>query len=86
MSDLSYSLGFDSAMLTAELGGRAGDCKNYYRKVSSAKIGDEASAGGGIALRIGEFAREHNVTIDTIRHYMEMELLLPAKVREFYVN
>jgi len=79
VSDLSYSLGFDSAMLTAELGGRAGDCKNYYRKVSSAKIGDEASAGGGIALRIGEFAREHNVTIDTIRHYMEMELLLPAK-------
>ncbi len=30
-------------------------------------------------MRIGEFAKKYNLTIDTIRHYMDIELLLPEK-------
>lgn len=30
-------------------------------------------------MRIGEFAKNFNVTIDTIRHYTEMGLLIPSK-------
>jgi DNA-binding transcriptional MerR regulator/SAM-dependent methyltransferase len=31
-------------------------------------------------MRIGEFAKKHGVTIDTVRHYMELELIIPEKV------
>ncbi len=30
-------------------------------------------------MRIGEFAKKYDLTIDTIRHYMDIELLLPEK-------
>lgn len=30
-------------------------------------------------MRIGEFAKKHEITIDTIRHYMDLQLLLPDK-------
>ncbi len=30
-------------------------------------------------MRIGEFAQKHSLTIDAIRHYMDLELLLPDK-------
>lgn len=30
-------------------------------------------------MKIGEFAKKNNTTIDTIRHYMNLKLLLPLK-------
>lgn len=31
-------------------------------------------------MKIGEFAKRFEITIDTVRHYMELELLIPEKV------
>jgi len=33
----------------------------------------------GTGMRIGEFAKKHGITIDTIRHYMDLELIIPDK-------
>lgn len=30
-------------------------------------------------MKIGQFANQNNVSIDTIRHYMDLKLLLPVK-------
>ena len=30
-------------------------------------------------MRISEFAQKHNITVDTVRHYMELGLILPEK-------
>jgi len=35
-------------------------------------------------MRIGEFAVKNNTTIDTIRHYMDLSLLIPGKVGPYY--
>ncbi|WP_202708815.1 MerR family transcriptional regulator [Sporosalibacterium faouarense] len=35
-------------------------------------------------MRIGEFAKKNQVSIDTIRHYMDLDLLLPDKVNGQY--
>lgn len=40
--------------------------------------------GGDYLLKIGEFSQKHNVTIDTIRHYMEKGLILPEKIGGHY--
>lgn len=36
-------------------------------------------------MKIGEFARKHNVTIDTVRHYISQGLLTPLRVNTQYV-
>jgi DNA-binding transcriptional MerR regulator len=35
-------------------------------------------------MKIGEFAKQHHVSIDMIRHYMDLELLLPEKQGSHY--
>lgn len=35
-------------------------------------------------MKIGAFAKQNQVTIDTIRHYIDMELLIPQKVNKQY--
>ncbi|VEF49260.1 MerR family transcriptional regulator [Bacillus freudenreichii] len=35
-------------------------------------------------MKIGEFAKKFDVTIDTVRHYIEMGLLIPTKERSHY--
>ena len=35
-------------------------------------------------MKIGEFARKHNVTIDTVRHYISMGLLTPLRINVQY--
>ena len=35
-------------------------------------------------MKIGQFASDHKVSIDTIRHYMDMNLLLPSKDKAHY--
>ncbi|MBB6217103.1 DNA-binding transcriptional MerR regulator [Anaerosolibacter carboniphilus] len=35
-------------------------------------------------MKIGEFAKKHNVSVDRIRHYMDLELLLPQKLGGHY--
>lgn len=35
-------------------------------------------------MKIGEFAKKHHVSIDMIRHYMDLELLLPQKLGSHY--
>lgn len=34
---------------------------------------------GGIGMRIGQFASKFNVSIDTVRHYMDLGLIVPIK-------
>jgi DNA-binding transcriptional MerR regulator len=36
-------------------------------------------------MKIGEFAANHDITIDTIRHYMDLGLLVPEKVGGQYL-
>ena len=36
-------------------------------------------------MKIGEFARKHQVTVDTVRHYMAEGLLTPLKENTQYV-
>jgi len=35
-------------------------------------------------MRIGEFSEKHDTTIDTIRHYMDLELIIPKKKGSHY--
>lgn len=35
-------------------------------------------------MKIGQFATNHKVSIDTVRHYMDMKLLLPTKDKAHY--
>lgn len=35
-------------------------------------------------MRIGDFAKQHGVTIDTIRHYMDLELIIPERIGGHY--
>ncbi len=35
-------------------------------------------------MKIGEFAKKHHVTIDTVRHYVSEGLLTPVKVNTQY--
>lgn len=35
-------------------------------------------------MRIGEFAKKHHVSVDTIRHYMDIGLLIPIKEKSHY--
>lgn len=37
---------------------------------------------GGTIMKIGVFAKQNQVSIDTIRHYMNLELLMPQKVNK----
>lgn len=36
-------------------------------------------------MRIGEFAKKHGLTIDAIRHYMDLQLILPEKKGGHYI-
>lgn len=35
-------------------------------------------------MKIGEFSKKYNVSIDTVRHYMDLELIIPVKVGGHY--
>ena len=35
-------------------------------------------------MKIGEFAQSHGLSIDTIRHYIDMKLLIPIKIGAHY--
>jgi len=39
---------------------------------------------GGFLLKIGKFAAKHNVSIDTVRHYMNLGLIFPEKMGGWY--
>lgn len=39
----------------------------------------DISKGGGFIMKIGQFAGENNISVDTVRYYMELGLLVPHK-------